>query len=75
MMSNVSLGRGWSQGISGKGSVMSEESEVEKHGVLNYRTRGTLENKVRKEERIQNEVPAKSAGKKAFWKMLRVELF
>lgn len=38
MMSNVSLGRDWSQGISGEGSVMSKESEVEKHAVLNCRT-------------------------------------
>lgn len=67
MMSNVSLGRDWSQGISGEGSVMSKESEVEKHGVLNCRTQGTLQNQLRKEERIRSEVPAKSAGEKSLW--------
>jgi len=48
---------------------------VEKHGVLNCRTQGTLRNQVRKEERIRNEVPAKSAVEKSFGKMLRVVLF
>lgn len=68
MMSNVSLGRDWSQGISGEGSVMSKESEVEMPGVLNCTTQGALQNQVRKEERIHNEVPAKSAGgKKSLW--------
>lgn len=37
MMNKVSMGRGQSGGISGEGSVMREESEVEKHGVLNCR--------------------------------------
>lgn len=75
MMSNVSLGRDWSQGISGEGSV-AKESEVEKPGVLNGRTQATLQNQVRKEGRTHNEVPAKSAGeKKAFGKILRVVLF
>lgn len=67
MMSNVSLGRDRSQGISGEGSVMSKESEVEKHAVPNCRTQGTLRHQVRKEERIHNEVPAQSAGKKSLW--------
>lgn len=64
MMSNVSLGRDQSQGISGEGSVMSKESEVEKPGVLSCKTQGTLQNQVRKEERNHSEVPAKSAGEK-----------
>lgn len=37
IMNKVSMGRGWSEGISGEGSVMREESEVEKHRVLNCR--------------------------------------
>ena len=63
-MSNVSLGRDRSQGISGEGSVMSKESEMGRHGVLSRRTRGALWDQVSKAETIHGGIPAKSAGKK-----------
>lgn len=64
LMSNVSLGRDRSQGISGEGSVMSKESEMGRHGVLSRRTRGALWDQVSKAETIHGGIPAKSAGKK-----------
>lgn len=76
LMSNVSLGRDRSRGISGEGSVMSKESEMGRHGVLSRRTRGALWDQVSTAETIHGGIPAKSAGeKKAFGKMLRVVLF
>lgn len=51
-----------------------DQKGVEKHGVLNCRKQGTLENKVRKRERIVLKVQPIN-GEKSLWENAQLHIF